>query len=67
MVLKTNGPNFSILHKKSIKDNIDKVKKMFPDDIKLPKVYLIHGELSQKQMNFSVLESGNFSPECSEC
>jgi hypothetical protein len=51
MVLKTNGPNFSILDKKSIKDNIDKVKKMFPDDIKLPKVYLIHGELSQKQMN----------------
>ena len=51
MVLKTNGPNFSILDKKSIKDNIDKIKQMFPDDIKLPKIYLIHGDLSEKQMN----------------
>tara|TARA_R100001126_G_scaffold91744_1_gene61384 strand:- start:122 stop:757 length:636 start_codon:yes stop_codon:yes gene_type:complete len=51
MVLKTNGPNFSILDKKSIKDNIKNIKSMFPDDFKLPKIYLIHGDLSQKQLN----------------
>lgn len=51
LILKTNGATFSILDKKQIKDNIEGIKNMFPDDIQLPKIYLIHGDLSQEQMN----------------
>ena len=51
LLLKTNGATYSILDNENIKSNINKVIKKFPKDFKLPKIYLLHGDLSLEEMN----------------
>ncbi len=50
LVLKTNGANFSILDKVEIKKKIQSVKDMF-DGVKLPNIYLIHGDFTIQEMS----------------
>tara|TARA_Y100001937_G_C7126572_1_gene335222 strand:- start:734 stop:2047 length:1314 start_codon:yes stop_codon:yes gene_type:complete len=52
LILKTNGAGFSILDRESTKARIQEVKNMFPKDIKLPNVYLLHGDLEEKELNY---------------
>ena len=51
LVVKTSGAGFSILDKEDCKRKLNQIKKQFPDDIKLPNVYFIHGSLSTEEMN----------------
>ena len=50
--MKTSGAGYSILDKEDILDKIKSVKSQFPKDWKLPNVYLLHGDLSQTEMNY---------------
>ena len=51
LILKTCGATFSILDKEDCLDKIKKIKSMFPKDWSLPNVYLLHGSLSEEEMN----------------
>tara|TARA_Y100000593_G_C4277636_1_gene320976 strand:- start:146 stop:1525 length:1380 start_codon:yes stop_codon:yes gene_type:complete len=51
LILKTSGASYSIIDKEDILRKIRSVKKMFPVDWKLPPVYLLHGDLSNEEMN----------------
>ena len=51
LILKTSGATFSILDKVDIKGKINGVRKSFPSEWKLPPVYLLHGDLSEHEMN----------------
>jgi glycosyltransferase involved in cell wall biosynthesis len=52
LILKTNGATYSILDKEDILRKIKEVKNMFPSDWKLPNIYLLHGSLSDEEMNY---------------
>ena len=49
MILKTSSASFSILDREDILKKIDNIKKSITGD--LPKIYLLHGELTDSQMN----------------
>jgi len=51
LILKTNGPTYSILDREDCLTKIKSVKSGFPSDWKLPNVYLLHGSLSAEEMN----------------
>tara|TARA_Y100000593_G_scaffold57224_1_gene106519 strand:+ start:1940 stop:3301 length:1362 start_codon:yes stop_codon:yes gene_type:complete len=51
MILKSNGANYSILDREDTLDKINNIKKSFPKDWKLPNVYLLHGDLTNEEMN----------------
>lgn len=51
LLLKTNGATFSILDKKSILKKIIDIKDKFPSDWVLPSIHLLHGELTNEEMN----------------
>ena len=51
LILKTNGAGHSIMDKETILAKIEEVKKLFPKFVQLPKVYLLHGHLSNKEVN----------------
>ena len=51
LILKSNGATYSILDREDCIRRIKQVKDMFPKDIKLPNIYLLHGELSANEMN----------------
>ena len=50
LILKTSSASFSIMDRKEIKDKINMVRSSIQAD-KLPNVYLIHGDLTDKEMN----------------
>ena len=50
LILKTNGATFSVLDKVDIVNKINVIKDKFPKDWKLPKIYLLHGDLSKEEM-----------------
>jgi glycosyltransferase involved in cell wall biosynthesis len=52
LILKTSGAGFSILDKEECIKKINNIKKMFPLDWKLPNVYLLHGDLSNDEINY---------------
>ena len=52
LILKTSGASFSVMDKEDCLTKIRQVKSRFPDDWKLPNVYLLHGELSDNEMNY---------------
>lgn len=52
LILKTNGATYSILDNENMKNNINQVINKFPSDFKLPKIYLLHGDLSLEEMNY---------------
>ena len=51
LILKTNGGTFSIMDREECLEKIRQVKNMLPSDWELPNVYLLHGYLSEKEMN----------------
>jgi glycosyltransferase involved in cell wall biosynthesis len=51
LILKTHGATFSILDKEETLQKINSVKQMFPKDVKLPNVYLLHGDFTDEEMN----------------
>ena len=52
LILKTNGAGFSIIDKDECIRKINGIKSMFPQDWKLPNVYLLHGDMSREEMNY---------------
>jgi len=52
LLLKTSGATFSILDKVEMEGKINSVRRSFPSDWKLPPVYLLHGDLSEQEMNY---------------
>jgi glycosyltransferase involved in cell wall biosynthesis len=51
LILKTNGATYSIMDREECLLKIREVKSKFPEDWKLPNVYLMHGSLSDEEMN----------------
>lgn len=51
LILKTSGAGCSIMDREQILDKINQIKNFIPDARTLPNVYLLHGELSDKEMN----------------
>jgi glycosyltransferase involved in cell wall biosynthesis len=51
LILKTNGATYSIMDKEDTLNKLNNVKSQFPSDWKLPNVYLLHGSLSDEEMN----------------
>ena len=50
LVLKTSGATYSVTDRVSIENNIEQIRELFKDH-KLPNIYLLHGELSDDEMN----------------
>ena len=51
LILKTSGAGFSILDREDCLTKINEVKSKFPKDWNLPNIYLLHGSLSDEEMN----------------
>ena len=51
LILKTNGATYSIMDREECIHKIKKVKDIFPD-VNIPNIYLLHGSLSNKEMNY---------------
>jgi glycosyltransferase involved in cell wall biosynthesis len=51
LILKTSGASFSIMDYERTLENIKNIKTKFPSDWKLPSVYLLHGGISDTEMN----------------
>ena len=52
LIMKTSGATYSIMDREDILYKINAVKSQFPSEWKLPNVYLLHGDLSEKEMNY---------------
>jgi len=50
LILKTSGAGFSIIDRNDIMKKINNIKKSFPG-ANLPNVYLLHGDLTDEEMN----------------
>ena len=50
LIMKTSGATYSIMDKMDIENRINQFRDMFPN-AKLPNVYLVHGELTDEEMN----------------
>jgi hypothetical protein len=51
LVLKTSGATYSITDRIEIETKINQVRNLFAPNDKLPNVYLLHGELTDSEMN----------------
>lgn len=51
LVLKTSSATYSIMDREEILDKINKIRAFVGDDGTLPNVYLLHGELTDEEMN----------------
>jgi len=51
LILKTSGATFSIMDKNAILDKIGQIKATVESTKPLPNIYLLHGELSDEEMN----------------
>jgi glycosyltransferase involved in cell wall biosynthesis len=52
LILKTSGATYSTIDKEDCLNKINSVKSQFPSDWKLPNVYLLHGDLSDEEVNY---------------
>ena len=48
--MKTSGATYSLLDKDEILRKINELKSHFPPDWELPNVYLLHGDMDDKEM-----------------
>jgi glycosyltransferase involved in cell wall biosynthesis len=51
LLLKTSGATYSVVDRHNIESKINQVRNMFAKTDKLPSVYLLHGDLTNKEMN----------------
>lgn len=57
LILKTSGPSFSLIDRRRIEKRIEGIRNKLPDKDKQPNIYLVHGNLTDREMN----ELYNFS------
>lgn len=50
LVLKTSGATYSVMDRMEIESKITQLQDLFPND-KLPNIYLLHGDLTDEEMN----------------
>ena len=50
LILKTSGATYSVTDRMEIEGRINQVRDLFPND-KLPNIYLLHGDLTNAEMN----------------
>jgi glycosyltransferase involved in cell wall biosynthesis len=50
LILKTSGATYSIMDRMEIEDRINQLRSLF-DNAKLPNIYLVHGDLTDVEMN----------------
>ena len=50
LILKTSGATYSVVDRMDIETKIEQIKLLFPNE-SLPPVYLLHGDLTNKEMN----------------
>ena len=50
LLLKTSGATYSVVDRLNIEKKINEIRDMFPNQ-KLPPIYLLHGDLTNKEMN----------------
>jgi len=50
LIVKTSGATYSVVDRLDIENKINEIRNLFPND-KLPSVYLLHGDLTTKEMN----------------
>lgn len=51
LILKTSGATYSVVDRIDINKKIDQLVKLFPKSSKLPNIYVLHGELTDQEMN----------------
>jgi len=51
LILKTSGATYSIVDRWMIDKNIEQLKKLYPKNTKLPNIYVLHGDLTDNEMN----------------
>jgi len=51
LLLKTSGATYSVVDRYDIESKINQVRNMFSKTDKLPSIYLLHGDLTNKEMN----------------
>ena len=51
LILKSNGATYSIIDREQCLGKINEIKSKVPSDWSLPNVYLLHGSLSEEEMN----------------
>lgn len=51
LILKTGGATSSIVDRSNIESKINQIYELFPKNTIFPNIYLLHGELSDKEMN----------------
>ena len=51
LILKSHGATFSIMDREECLAKINNIKSQFPSDWDLPNIYLLHGDLSDVEMN----------------
>ena len=51
LIMKTSGAGFSVIDREECIEKIKQIKNQFPSMVSLPKVYLLHGSLSDVEMN----------------
>ena len=51
LILKTSGGNYSIMDRDSMLEKINSIRAAVGDDGTLPNVYILHGELSDEEVN----------------
>jgi len=52
LILKTNGATYSTIDKEECLRKINEIKSEFPSDWKLPNIYLLHGDMTNIEMNY---------------
>ena len=51
LIIKTSGATQSLMDRETCLNKLKQIKSKFPEDIKLPNIYLLHGNLSDEEMN----------------
>lgn len=51
LIMKVSTGNYSISDRNRIIDKIGEIQKMYADQSKLPNIYIIHGDLTQSELN----------------
>ena len=51
LILKTSGATYSVTDQWDIEKKINEIQEIYGDSVKLPNIYLLHGDLSDNEMN----------------
>jgi glycosyltransferase involved in cell wall biosynthesis len=51
LILKTSGATYSVVDKDQMEKNVRQIIKLFPKGTKFPSIYILHGDLTDNEMN----------------